>query len=168
MTDDNGRKRELTMGEKAVNWAKALGIILPMIGAGVVSTLGYFKSDSAEVGVDSLVKQLDKRVAKQEKVINAQSEQLEKMMRRLIFFQAHQEGVSAGKLSAKVEDLEKRLAELKAKKIPHSVRTERIVEILRGSKVGTRKLSPPPAKPKPDKVQSIPRIKSAPFLRKGK
>ncbi|MHC4507745.1 MAG: hypothetical protein ACYTAO_02160 [Planctomycetota bacterium] len=167
MTDDNGRKRDLTLGEKAVNWAKALGIILPLIGAGLVSTLGYFKSDSAEVGVDSLVKQLDKRVAKQEKVINAQSEQLERMMRRLIFFQAHQEGVSAGKLAAKVETLEQKLTELKAKRGSRSERFKKLVEILKGTKKRAPRPKAPP-KPQPDKVQTIPRIKSAPFLRKGK
>jgi hypothetical protein len=156
--------KEVTLGEKALNWAKVLGILLPVLGAALVSVLGYFKSDDAQGGVDDLVKQLDKRVAKQEKVINAQSEQLEKMARRLIFFQAHQEGVSAGKLYAKNEQLEKLLVELKAKKIARSARAEKIIEILRGARVGTRKLRPPP---KPPVQRTLPRIKSTPFSRKG-
>lgn len=173
MTDRE--KRELTLGERAVNWAKVLGILLPLIGAATVSVLGWFKSDNAQSGVDSLVLQLSDRVAKQEKVINAQSEKLEKMVRRMVFFQGHQAGVEAGKLYERNQQLEKQLSELTTPK-----RKKRVV---------SRPVEPdpepiadayPPAPPsRPDRPRSklaprttfpeqtkIPRIYSKPFVRK--
>lgn len=105
MTD----KKMLTLGERAANWAKALGIILPVMAAGVVGTIGFFKGDDAQQNIDSLIQQLGERVAKQERVINVQSEKLEKMARRMIFFQGHQAGVSAGKLFTKQEQTEQAL-----------------------------------------------------------
>lgn len=166
MTEEEKKGKDLTLGERAVNWAKAVGIILPLVGTAVVSTLGYFKSDSAETGVDSLVKQLDKRVAKQEKVINVQSEQLEKMARRMIFFQAHQEGRTSGKMQAKIDQLEDDLAALKAKKITRTVASKQLQQLLRKA---PRASKPEPAPPpvKADQVQSIPRLKPRPFSKKA-
>lgn len=169
MTEEEKKARELTLGERAVNWAKAMGIILPLVGTAVVSTLGWFKSDSAETGVDSLVKQLDKRVAKQEKVINTQSEQLEKMMRRLIFFQAHQEGRTAGKMQAKIDQLEHELAALQAKKISRTVASKKLEKIIKSVQKKEDDRPPPAPAPPPqaDQVQSIPRLKPKAFRRKG-
>lgn len=157
-------KPKLTLSEKAVNWAKVLGIVLPLIGAGVVSVLGWYKSDDAQGDVTSLVKQLDKRVAKQESVINAQSEKLEKMLRRMIFFQAQQEGFRAGQLHAQNEQLEKQLAEWKAKKIPKTAATERIVEILKSTTtVPDRVPVQPAADESMQQQKTLPRIKSKAF-----
>jgi len=152
-------KKELTLGERAVNWAKAMGIILPLIGTATVSVWGLIKSDSAETGVDSLVKQLNERVIKHEKVINTQSEQLEKMMRRLIFFQAHQEGRTAGKMQAKIDKLEDDLAALKAKKITRTVASKQLQQLLKKAP----KRVPLQPKVQADQVQSIPRFKPKPF-----
>jgi hypothetical protein len=140
---------------------------LPILGTAIVSILGWLKSDNAETGVDSLLLQLDKRVAKQEKVINVQSEKLEVMYRRLVFFQAHQEGFTAGKLYEKNEQLEKSLAELKARKLSRPERTRRLIEILRGaSKSPVSATRPPPAPaPPPRDVQQIPRLHPKPFKR---
>lgn len=160
MTEET--KRELTPSEKAVNWAKACGIILPLVGAATVSVLGWFKSNDAQGDVSALVLQLDKRVAKQESVINAQSEKLEKMLRRMIFFQAQQEGFRVGQLHEKNAQLEKQLAEWKAKKIPAKVTTERIVEILKGS---VQPAPAPKSEPSDTMQQQLPRIKSKPFKR---
>jgi hypothetical protein len=157
---DKKDKKELTLGEKALNWAKAIGIILPLVGAGVVSVLGWFKSDAAETGVDSLVLQLSERVAKQEKVINAQSEKLEKMARRMIFFQGHQAGFSAGKLYVKVEETEKQLAQCVAKQAQRGQVTKNELESMIGAAMKRRSK---PSTSGSSKVQSIPRIKSKPF-----
>lgn len=102
-------KKVLTLGERAANWAKVIAIIVSTVGAAVVGSVGFFKGDDAQKNIDSLIQQLGLRVAKQERVINLQSEKLEKMARRMIFFQGHQAGVSAGKLYLKVEQTEKAL-----------------------------------------------------------
>jgi hypothetical protein len=127
MSDD--KKKELAPSERFLNWAKALGVILPIIGAAIISVLGWFKGNDAQGDVDSLILQLDKRVAKQEQVINAQSEKLEKMARRMIFFQAHQTGFSAGSLYEKNQQLEKTVAELRAKKVVRVVTKERVRKV---------------------------------------
>jgi hypothetical protein len=151
---------------RAVNWATACGILLPLIGTAIVSILGWLKSDNAETGVDSLLLQLDKRVARQEKVINVQSEKLETMYRRLVFFQAHQEGFTAGKLYEKNEQLEKQLTELRAKRLSRPERTRRLIEILRGASQAPTSTKPaPPAPPPANAVQQIPRLHPKPFKR---
>lgn len=155
----------LSPSERAVNWAKACALILPVLGTAVVSVLGWFKSDSAESGVDSLLLQLDKRVAKQERVINTQSEKLETMYRRLVFFQAHQEGFTAGQLYAKNEQLERELTELKAKRLSRSERAKRFLEILREAQKSKAPVRAAPAPPPAAAVQQIPRLKSAPFTK---
>jgi hypothetical protein len=106
MPDD---KKVLTLGERAANWAKALALIIPVMGASIAGAVGFLKGDDAQKNIDSLIDQLSSRVAKQERAINAQSEAVEKMARRMIFFQGHQAGVSAGKLFFKLEATEQSL-----------------------------------------------------------
>jgi len=176
MTEEKKDPKVLTISEKAVNWAKALGIILPLIGTGVVSTWGLIKSDSAENGLDNLIQQLNERVAKHEKVINAQSDRLEKMAKRLIFFQAHQAGFNSGKLYSELEQTRKELADLRAKKITKSVGQKKLAKILRKKMVPSptipvKRADPPPPTPKPQpksappeqKTDDIPRLKPKPF-----
>jgi hypothetical protein len=157
MSDDE--KKDLTFGERAVNWTKSLGALAVVVGM----VLGYLKSDDAQGDVASLISQLDERVAKQEKVINIQSEKLEKLLRTSISLQSHQAGFSAGKLYEQNELLAKRLDRCFAKRIPRSVTAEKLAEILRGKRSKERKIK----KPTSTKMQQIPRLPSPPF-RKGK
>jgi len=164
----NGKPRGLAPSERAVNWAKACGILLPILVAAVVSVLGWFKSDDAQGDVSSLIKQLDTRVARQEKVINVQSAKLETMYRRLVFFQAHQEGFTAGKLYAKNEQLEKTLTGLKAKRLSRAERRQRLVDLIRKAQkapASATRPMPAPAPPPADAVQQIPRLHPKPFKR---
>lgn len=169
MTMTSKERRDLTLGERLVNWAKALGIILPLLGTGIVSLLGYIKSDNTQGGLDSLIQQLNDRVAKQERVINAQSEKLEKMARRMVFFQAHQDGLNAGRLYEKSEQLQKALAEIKAKKITKVVGQRKLEKILRSRpdpKEPVEKPLPDPSPPEPAEQKDaarIPRIRPKPF-----
>lgn len=146
-------KAPKTLGEKVSTWAKAIGVI----GATLVAVYGVIKSDNAEQGVDKSYETLAEQVNKQNKVINAQSEKLEKLTRRMVFFQAHQAGFSAGKLHESNEVLQKQLDELRAKKIPKSVSREQLIEILRGVPKPTKAKKPPalPAPPSREQMQKL-------------
>jgi ABC-type phosphate transport system auxiliary subunit len=166
MTDEEKKEpRVLALSERAVNWAKALSIILPLVGAAFMSTLGYFKSNSADEGVDRLVVQLDKKVKKQAGIINKQSDKLEMMARRLIFFQAHQEGRTSGRMQAKIDRLERELDAVKVKKVRAAARwTPPPPRPAKKPIVQKRSKSP---LPELEQIQSIPRLKPRPFNRKG-
>ena len=148
------KEKTLTLGERAVNWTKSIGALVLAVGM----IAGYLKSDDAQGNVDVLIKQLDVRVAKQEKIINAQSEKLEKMARRIIFFQGHHAGMTAGKLYAKAEKLEQDLEKLRSRK--------KIVQVVPKKSAVLR--STTQKKPKPKASDSIPRLHSKPFRKRGK
>ncbi|KPK67242.1 hypothetical protein AMJ82_11015 [candidate division TA06 bacterium SM23_40] len=132
--------------------------------AAIAAAMGYSKGDSAEGAVDRMLEQLSERVAKQEAVINAQSEKLEKLARRMIFFQGHQAGISAGALQAKAEQLERQLAETRARR-PRP----KVLNTLRGEKRPAKpaKRPPPEPAPPPPEQQKIPRLEPMQF-RRGK
>lgn len=157
MSDDNNGKK--TPGERALAWAKSVGALAVALGV----VLGWFKSDDAQSGVDNLVQQLSERVAKQEKVINTQSEKLEKMARRMIFFQGHQSGVSAGRLSLRVEELEEDLSGCIAKSVKRAKVNKTDIEDLIGSAFSRRGKRSPAPKPQDTEQQKIPRLYSKPF-----
>jgi len=158
-------KKMLTLGERAANWAKALGIILPVMGAGIVGTIGFFKGDDAQQNIDHLIQQLGERVAKQERIINTQSEKLEKMARRMIFFQGHQAGVSAGKLYSKVEQTEQALHQCLAGKAKTAKMQKDELEALISGALKRRKPKVTSGAVKP---QGIPRLQPRPFRKKAK
>jgi hypothetical protein len=88
------------------------------------------------------------------------------MARRLIFFQAHQEGHASGKLQAKIDHLEDQLAELKSKKISRTMASEKLEKIIKSVRKADDRPPPSPAPPQ-TQVQSIPRLKPKSFHRKG-
>ena len=90
------------------------------------------------------------------------------MARRLIFFQAHQEGHASGKLQAKIDQLEHELAALQAKKISRTVASKKLEKIIKSAQKADDRPPPAPAPPpQADQVQSIPRLKPKSFHRKG-
>lgn len=157
--DDGNGKQPKTPGERAWWWTKSI-VALTTAGLAIYAAR---TGSNAEEGVDKSYETLAEQVNKQNKVINAQSEKLEKLTRRMVFFQAHQAGYSAGKLYERNEMLQKQLDELRAKKLPRSVSRDQIVEILRGSRVEDRKLKPPkatkppalPAPPSREQMQKL-------------
>ena len=161
---DEEKKKELTLGERVFNWAKALGIILPLVGAGTVSVLGWFKSDDAQGDVTSLVTQLNDRVGKQEKIINSQSEKLEKMYRRIIFFQSHQAGFNSGKIFSKLEATEQRLDRCVSRRT--KIKKDELMELLGQARVSQKQ--PSPKVVAGSKVQQIPRLYPKPFKKEAK
>ncbi len=156
-------KKILTLGERAANWAKVLAVIATVAGAAVTGGLAWLKGDDAQQNIDHLIQQLGKRVAKQERVINTQSEKLEKMARRMIFFQGHQAGVSAGKLSFKLASAEKKLDQCMSK--PGKIKKSELMEILGAA----RSISRPRIKASggATKPQGIPRLEPKPFRKKN-
>jgi hypothetical protein len=161
---DKKEKKDLTFGERLVNWAKAFAIIIPLIGATAASVLGYFKSDDAQKDVDDQWKKLEERVLKHESVINKQSSAIEKLTRRIIYFQGHQEGVRSGKLYEQNVSLQRQLDELKARKVPKSVKVSEIKKLLG---VARKPKSRPKAAGDSPVQKTIPRLIPKPF-RKGK
>lgn len=137
---ENG-KLSKTPGERFLSWAKGLSVIV----AACLAIYAAFAGNKAQDGVDKNYDTLAEQVNKQNKVINAQSEKLERLTRRMMFFQGHQAGFSAGQLYEQKVTLEKQLDELRAKKIPPSVSREQIVEILRGARPKPSKASKQPA-----------------------
>ncbi len=158
-------EKVLTLGERAANWAKAMALILPVLGAAVVGSLGYFKGDDAQQNVDGLIDQLGKRVAKQERVINTQSEKLETMARRMIFFQGHQSGVSAGKLYTKVEQTTLALSKCIASQAKRGrVKKDELEDLINGAMKRSRPRIKASGAAKP---QGIPRLEPKPFRKKN-
>ena len=154
-------KKMLTLGERAANWAKAMALIIPVLGASIVGAAGWLKGDDAQGDVASLVKQLNDRVGKQEKVINTQSEKLEKMARRMIFFQGHQAGFSSGQLFVKLENTEKQLDQCVSKRT--KIGKDELMDLLGQARAGR----PQPKAAAPPVQKKIPRLYSKPF-RKAK
>jgi hypothetical protein len=149
--------------------AKKAGMIAAVVAGAVAGSLGYFKGDDAQVDVASILEQLNVRVAKQEAVINAQSEKLEKLSRRMVFFQAHQAGFRAGALYEQTQELEERIKTLRAEKRRPA---PKVLNTLRGDKRPAKVEPPRPApapKPAPaqQEQQAIPRLFPKPF-KKGK
>lgn len=123
-----------TPGEWFLSWAKAVSIIV----ATCIAIYAALKGNEAKDDVDSTWVALKEKVDRQSEVINKQSETIEKLTRRMVFFQGWQSGQSAGKLYEQKASLEKQLDELRAKKLPRSVTKEALVDILRGSHSGSK------------------------------
>lgn len=161
MTGLNGNdKTPQTPGERFLSWAKGLSVVV----ATCIAVYAAVKGNQANEGVDDNYKTLAEQVNKQNKVINSQSEKIEKLTRRIVFFQGHQAGLAAGKLYEQNELLTKQLDELKAKKIPRSVSRKAIVEILRSARTTPRKHTKPPKSG--DAIQKLSPM--APYRKAGK
>lgn len=134
-------KQPKTPGERFLWWAKGVSALA----LASIAVYAALTGNEAKDNVDSTWDALQAKVDKQSVVINKQSETVEKLTRRMVFFQGWQAGFSSGKLYEQNETLQKQLEELKAKKIPRSADRKLIVEILRGKRVESRK---PKAQPK--------------------
>jgi len=157
-------KKAKTLGEKMYTWAKVVGVLIPLVGVSYAGISGWFKGDDAQQNIDHLIQQLGERVAKQERVINTQSEKLEKMARRMIFFQGHQAGVSAGKLFIKQEQTEQALHKCIATNAKKGRVKKSDLEDMIGAAVKRVDSRP---RHKPTKPQGIPRLQPRPFRKKN-
>lgn len=125
-----------TPGERFLSWAKGISIIV----ATCIAVYAALKGNEAQNNVDSTWETLRDQVNKQNEVINSQGEAIEKLTRRMIFFQGHQEGVSAGRLFELNSQLEKQIDRLKRK-------------LVKGDKSDIPKPAKPTRNKKPPQVQ---------------
>jgi hypothetical protein len=136
------KDKELTLGERVVNWAKALGLLA----AGLAALSGYLKGGEAQDQVAALLDQLNVRVEKHEAVINKQTETIEELRLELAEEAGHRAGFEQGKIYERLRGTEPRKP--KTKKLQPQRRVDR---------------SPPAPAPPPQAQQAIPKLRPKPL-----
>lgn len=147
-------KTSKTPGERFLSWAKGLSVIV----ATCIAIYAAFKGNEAKDNVDSTWEALKAKVDKQSDVINEQSKTIEKLVRRMVFFQGHQAGFSAGQLYEQKASLEKQLDDLRDKKLPKTVASEIVIVSPKEKPVTKSSDDPLKSSPTFQRMQDLPRF----------
>lgn len=103
--------KKLTLGERLVNWGKALSLF----GAAAVACYGaFFKGEPQAAKANWKADQTWRTVRRQ---VNKQSEVINKMHMRMVYFQAKEETWNAAKIQAKLDTLQRQYDALNASKV---------------------------------------------------
>jgi hypothetical protein len=145
---DNGKKRPLTRAEKFKNYCIGLGALSALI-------LGLWANLKGEPTAEKAWETSEKQLNKNREAINKLGDGLRKLHLMFVHLQGQSEGYNNAKLIAKIEKLEKENERLQQNKSvvpspkPQAAGgvggvgpTRALVEVLRGKKVGERKLKP--------------------------
>jgi hypothetical protein len=127
-----------SVAERFATWAKGLSVVV----ATCIAIYAALAGNQAKNDVDSTWVALKEKVDNQSKVINKQSDTIEKLTRRMIFFQAHQAGMSAGKLYEQNKRLQKELEDLRKKRRQSGAKAVKFTE---PKKPASARPQPPPS-----------------------
>lgn len=131
MTEE--KEKKLAQSEKFVNYMKGLALILPILGALAIGIINLVRGEPVAEKTWETVR--DK--------LNEQSKVIDKLTKRVMYWQGHESGRSAGALYEKLQQSEKKVDDLMAKlatKKVQKVKTKPEVEVLVGKLVEERKL----------------------------
>jgi predicted transcriptional regulator len=131
MTDE--KEKKLAQSEKFLNYAKGLAVVLPVVGALALGVINMFKGEPVAEKTWETVR--DK--------LNEQSKVIDKLTKRVLYWQGHEAGRSAGAIYEKLQQAEKQneslMAQIATKKVKKA-KTPQEVKILIGKLVEERAL----------------------------